>query len=97
MTWAVERRLDYIDWRLLVCGEMRREDLVRTFGISMSQASNDIRKFIAAYPTAAAYDKNGKRYIPANGRYVTRRGWTPSVLRSLDLMARRGHPMAWRE
>jgi hypothetical protein len=95
MTWAADRRLDYVDWRLLVHGEVQRDDISRTFGVSLSQASADIQAFLAAHPRAADYDKSRKRYVPANGRYVSQRGWTPSVLRALSVLAKRGHPMGW--
>lgn len=65
MTWATDRRLDYIDWRLSVHGEVQRADLARQFGVSVQQASADLGAFDAAHAGAMRYDKSAKRYVPA--------------------------------
>jgi hypothetical protein len=69
MTWATDRRLDYIDLLLLTQGRVRRDEIMAAFGITMSAASGDIAEFIAAHPDAMRYDKSAKQYVPANGRY----------------------------
>ena len=98
MTWAVDRRLDYIDWRLSVQGEIRRSDLMRVFGVSMSQASLDLSAFERGYPGAMAYDKSAKCYIPAREPYRAKRGMDgPNVRRALSLLAGAGHAMGWTE
>ena len=73
MTWAADRRLDYIDARLATHGEVRREHLMTAFGVSMPQASVDLNAFIAAHPGAMAYDKSRKLYAPAKQPYRPRR------------------------
>ena len=73
-TWAVARRLDYIDWRLLTAGAIRRADIEAAFGVSQAQASADLGEFDRAHPGAMAYDRSAKQYVPADGRYVSRRG-----------------------
>ena len=42
---------------------MNRTDLVRRFGVSMSQASADIGRYLALSPPGVAYDKSAKRYV----------------------------------
>jgi hypothetical protein len=73
MSWALDRRLDYIDWRLARHGEVRRQHLMTAFGVSMPQASVDLNAFIAAHPGAMAYDKSRKLYAPAKMPYRSRR------------------------
>lgn len=68
MTWATDRRLDYIDRCLAIRGEVRRADLVDAFGVSVAQASADLNAFIAAHPDRMAYDKTRKAYVPASKR-----------------------------
>jgi hypothetical protein len=65
MTWATDRRLDYIDWRLAEHGEIQRADLMRVFAVSEQQASIDLNAFIATHPGAMEYDKSAKRYVRA--------------------------------
>jgi hypothetical protein len=73
MSWATERRLDFIDWRLKTYGEVRREHLIAAFDISMPQASGDLGAFDRAYPGAMEYDKSRKLYAPAKTPYRSRR------------------------
>lgn len=84
------------DWRLLTAGELQRADLVQQFGVSMVQASVDIQLFLGTHPDAIAYDKSRKRYVPANGKYRSQRGWTPSTLRAMRVLAQRGQRIGWR-
>ena len=74
MTWATDRRLDFIDWCLARQGEVQRGDLVAEFGVSQQQASADLGAFEAAHPGAMNYDKSRKRYVPARSNYLPRRG-----------------------
>jgi hypothetical protein len=69
MTWATDRRLDYIDLLLLTRGQVRRADIEAAFGVSQQQASGDLQAFIAAHPQAMMYDKSAKQYVPADGHY----------------------------
>jgi hypothetical protein len=62
---AVERRLAFIEERLFWLGEVNRTDLVRRFGVSMSQASGDIGRYLALEPPGVTYDKSVKRYVAA--------------------------------
>lgn len=96
LTYAVERRLDYIDFRLAVHGSIRRGDIIDVFGVSMGQASGDLAEFILLYPKALRYDKSAKQYVPARKTYRTRRGMTEDVLRAIAALAETGHAMGWR-
>jgi WYL domain len=62
LRWSVERRLAFIEERLFWLGEVNRTDLVRRFGVSMSQASADIARYLAHNPPGVIYDKSAKRY-----------------------------------
>ncbi len=61
--WSVERRLAFIEDRLFWLGEVNRADLVNRFGVSMSQASVDIARYLALEPSDISYDKSAKRYV----------------------------------
>jgi hypothetical protein len=63
LRWSVERRLAFIEERLFWLGEVNRTDLVRRFGVSMSQASGDIGRYLALDPPGVSYDKSAKRYV----------------------------------
>lgn len=94
MTWEAERRLDYIDYRMVTARCIRRCDIVRTFGVSTPQASMDINAFIRLYPGSLVYDKSAKMYVPADG-YKTVRGNTPAVVEAMKSLWNAGAPMAW--
>jgi hypothetical protein len=63
LRWSVERRLAFVEERLFWIGEVNRTDLVRRFGVSMSQASADIARYLAREPHGVVYDKSAKRYV----------------------------------
>jgi hypothetical protein len=63
LRWSVERRLAFIEDLLFWRGEVNRTDLVRRFGVSMSQASADVGRYLALEPPGVAYDKSAKRYV----------------------------------
>jgi len=92
--WFAERRLDYIDFRILRTGTLRRVDVMDAFGVSETQASLDINEFIRRYPEALVYDKSAKQYVPA-GRYRSQRELGKRVLEALTALAETGHPMGW--
>jgi predicted DNA-binding transcriptional regulator YafY len=81
LRWSVERRLGFIEDQLFWVGTVNRTDLVRRFGVSMSQASADIARYLARQAPGLHYDKSGKRYVagdnfrpvldkPDAGRYL---------------------------
>jgi hypothetical protein len=44
-------------------GDVNRGDLIRRFGVSPSQASKDIARYLERRPPGLAYDKSAKRYV----------------------------------
>lgn len=87
ITWFVARRLDYIDALLAARGSIRRSDLIDAFGVSLSQATQDLRTFAAEYPGAIAYDLTAKSYVPAKTPYARRRRLSDADAAVLDLIA----------
>ena len=61
--WNVERRLEFIDFRLYWDGHVNRSDLVDHFGVSIPQASADLARYQEAAPGNVAYDKSAKTYV----------------------------------
>lgn len=61
--WNVERRLEFIDFRLYWDGRINRADLVDYFGISVPQASADLSQYQAAARSNAVYDSSAKSYV----------------------------------
>ena len=60
--WGQERRLEFIEFRLLWEGRINRSELVDFFGISVPQASLDIAKYNELAPTNLLYDRRLKTY-----------------------------------
>jgi len=64
--WGIEQRLEFIDFRLFWEGEINRSALTRQFGISIQQASNDLKRYEELAPGNLAYDKTQKRYMSSS-------------------------------
>lgn len=64
MRWAQQQRLAFIGRRLRAGLAVNRRDLVSKFGVSLPQASTDLRRFDEAHPAAMRYDKSRKAYAP---------------------------------
>ncbi|WFU80770.1 WYL domain-containing protein [Bradyrhizobium sp. CIAT3101] len=62
LRWGVQRRLEFIDFRLFWLGRFNRSDMVDTFGISPQQASADIAQYEKIAPKNLAYDRTEKAY-----------------------------------
>lgn len=62
MRWFERYRMDWIAETLRVFGFINRDHLVRKFGISVPQASIDLRSFQQRYPRTMTYNKSAKRY-----------------------------------
>ncbi len=62
MKWGVGQRLSFIEARLCWEGHINRKDLMSRFGISIPQASSDLRKYQESAPDNLKYDKSGKFY-----------------------------------
>lgn len=65
LKWGVERRLEFIEFRLLWEGGVNRSDIVDTFDVSVPQASKDLALYQERAPDNVVYDKRGKRYVPS--------------------------------
>lgn len=61
--WGQDRRLEFIDFRLLWEGRLNRADITAFFRISVPQASLDLAKYQEIAPENAYYDRNQKSYI----------------------------------
>lgn len=61
--WGVERRLEFIEFRLFWEGGVNRSDIVSTFDVSVPQASKDLTLYQERVPQNAIYDKSAKRYV----------------------------------
>ncbi|HEU4986841.1 MAG TPA: hypothetical protein VFT89_07230 [Rhizobiaceae bacterium] len=57
-----DRRQWYLSDLIARLGHFNRGDLCEAFGISVPQASADIRRFLASFPYVAVYNKSAKRY-----------------------------------
>jgi predicted DNA-binding transcriptional regulator YafY len=63
LKWGVERRLEFVEFRLFWEDGIRRSDLIKTFGVSEPQASKDLTLYQERAPGNAVYDKVSKRYV----------------------------------
>lgn len=61
--WGVQRRLEFIDFRLFWDGRFNRRDLMTTFGISAQQASADIALYTARAPQNLVYVAGQKAFV----------------------------------
>ncbi|MFI4973075.1 MAG: helix-turn-helix transcriptional regulator [Caulobacterales bacterium] len=67
LRWGVQRRLEFIDFRLFWDGRFNRKDLALAFGISNQQASADVAQYEALAPGHLTYDPALKAYVRADG------------------------------
>ena len=67
LRWGVERRLEFIEFRLFWEGQVNRGDLMEAFGVSVNQSSTDLNRYIALAPTNMAYDKSARTYVRGGG------------------------------
>lgn len=61
--WSQDRRLEFLDFRLHWEGRINRRDLTSFFGISVPQATLDIKKYLERAPENAAYDLKTRGYL----------------------------------
>jgi predicted DNA-binding transcriptional regulator YafY len=66
MRWGVEKRLEFIEFRLFWEGGINRADIVDQFGVSVPQASKDLTLYEEKAPGNLIYDKSAKRYRAAD-------------------------------
>ena len=63
LRWGVERRLEFIEFRLFWEGHVNRSDLIEAFGISVQQASTDLSRYQGLAAANMVYDKSAKAYV----------------------------------
>lgn len=63
LRWGVERRLEFIEFRLFWEGGVNRSDIIEMFDVSVPQASKDLTLYQERAPQNAIYDKRAKRYV----------------------------------
>lgn len=61
--WGVERRLEFIEFRLRWEGGVNRSDITAAFAVSEPQASKDLTLYQERAPGNAVYDRNARRYV----------------------------------
>ena len=61
LKWGVERRLEFVEFRLFWEGSINRADLVEFFGVSVPQASKDLALYQERAPGNMDYDTREKR------------------------------------
>lgn len=67
MRWGVEKRLEFIEFRLFWEGGINRADITDHFGVSVPQASKDLTLYEEKAPGNLLYDKSAKRYLASPG------------------------------
>ncbi len=63
LRWGVERRLEFIEFRLYWEGCINRRHLMTTFGVSVNQASTDLNRYLGLAPENMVYDKSARTYV----------------------------------
>lgn len=77
MNWGVERRYEFIEFRLYWQGRINRSDLMEVFGISVQQASKDLSNYIEGRKSNVSYDKRQRTYL--RGRNFRSRYYQPDA------------------
>lgn len=85
--WSIERRLDFIERRLIWDGRINRFDLVIRFGVSPNQATADLKRFEALHPGALSYDTRARTYRAGPGLHAPGEDDVRDLLRELRLIA----------
>ena len=62
ISWSVEQRLEFIEFRLFWYGGVNRGDIAGEFGVSVPQASKDLSRYQEVCPSNVRYDASEKRY-----------------------------------
>lgn len=82
--WNVQKRLEFIEFRLFWDGRLNRKDIVDTFGISAQQASADIATYEELKSHNLKYDAAQKCYLRTDSfSPLLIEGWTHRYLLQL--------------
>ena len=65
MNWFAQYRQDWIQEAVDVFGFINRVHIMRKFGVSQPQASNDLAQFLKDNPGSLVYNVSLKRYEKA--------------------------------
>ena len=65
LRWAVEQRLEFIEYHLFWEVGVNRADIMVRFGVSVPQASKDLSQYQELVPNNIRYDRSEKRYLAA--------------------------------
>jgi predicted DNA-binding transcriptional regulator YafY len=84
--WGIEQRLAFAANRLFWDGALRREDIMRRFGVSPTQATSDLARLRAALGPDIAYDVSKRAYVPGVGMAAPPAG-AEVLLQELRLIA----------
>lgn len=63
LRWGVEKRLEFIEFRLFWEGGINRAEITDYFGVSVPQASKDLAQYQELAPANICYDRSQKRYF----------------------------------
>lgn len=63
LNWGVERRYEFIEFRLFWQGRINRGDLIDAFGVSTQQASLDLNAYMEQAKRNLVYDKSLRTYL----------------------------------
>ncbi|GJL85323.1 MAG: hypothetical protein DHS20C02_10980 [Micavibrio sp.] len=96
--WSVEKRLEFIDFRLFWEGQINRSDIMEQFGVSVPQASNDLSKYQEVAPKNLNYNHRVKKYFSSDSfktAFITPDA--DSYFRQLrdDMLALKSNPVPW--
>jgi hypothetical protein len=72
MTWFTEHRIAWIKESVEIFGHVRREHIMKKFGVSVAIASTDLRAVLARYPDLMSYDRSVKLYKKVNKTVTAR-------------------------
>jgi hypothetical protein len=70
-TWFRQTRLEWIHESVRIFGFINREHIMMKFGVSMPQASIDIRDAMKRWPDLMRYDASTKRYVATLRQGIT--------------------------
>lgn len=96
--WSVEKRLEFIDFRLFWEGQINRSDIMNQFDVSVPQASNDLSKYQEAAPKNLHYDFKVKKYFSTDSfKPAFINPDADSYFRQLrdDMLALKSNPAPW--
>ncbi len=68
LRWGVAQRLEFIEFRLFWEGRVNRSDLMEQFGLSVSQASANLNRYIGFAPDNMVYDKKQRHNSRLSGK-----------------------------